>query len=381
MRLLFLILVFSLFSSCDQVGIGVKNAVGNFFSAPYRGIRDGIRQKRYESLEEETDKNRALSSEGKLCLGVLDGVDESVKGLMGVRDKLVGATCECKQWGTCTVDLCSCAKLCPEDLTIFKRSNVSSTKEYSKKENSLAFRNDYSMPTNYPMTQGYCWGHASVTSKFNRLGFFKPSASSPRKDFNSRDPKKRAEAIKFYQKIIDDIVDNKATDIPGYKNLEELSSDPALETYIGDKVADSWGERAMSFQGMSTAVGSSAMNREKNASFFEQVKRKIDNHQQPQVVFTKKGSVGMTHAVLVSHYKRTPSGQLVLCIRDNNERPISNYNCANTMYIGNDGEIRYRSWGKLGKVVVAHNENSDAVVQQESLVEKCKGEKCQQVLE
>jgi hypothetical protein len=119
------------------------------------------------------------------------------------------------------------------------------------------------------------------------------------------------------------------------------------------------------------------MKKEDSAKFIEDVVKKIDNHQQPQIVFTQEGAKFMTHAVLVSHYIKNSKGETVLCLRDNHDSPTTNYKCNNKMYIASDGSIRYNSWGDIGKVVVAHNENPDTVIQQKSLVEKCKGEHCQ----
>lgn len=379
LTLIFLSFILLATGGCRQELLGAKHAVKNFITAPYRGIKGAVSNYNYSKLRERTERAEghgisAGNGEDRCGGGGIDGVlgsgqENSLKELQELVRK---GACECKAWGSCTVKECSCEKLCPDSLEIFNRRPL---EENTSRENSLAFRNTPLSSSSYEMVQGFCWGHASVTSKFNRLAFF-DKGKKPPFSLSSRDEEEQNKAIEYYKKKIDDIVDNKATDIEGFENLEDFSDHPALQGYIGDKVATGWADRAMTFQGMKTAVKSSPASKKENKDFFEQVKRKVDNHQQPQIVFTKKGVTGFTHAVLVSHYI-IENGKTVLCVRDNNTSPYANGQCRNRMTLKSGGDIHYASpfWGDLGGVKVAHNDNQDAVAQVSALVERCKKDK------
>lgn len=220
-------------------------------------------------------------------------------------------------------------------------------------------------------TNGYCWGHASVTSQFNRLASFDSEDTSMIDQLNEApDSPKRIEALNYYKSAIDDIIDNKVATFSGFPNLYELSGHPDLESYLATEIAKQWAHRAMTIQGVRTALGIGAMSRENSVSFLEEIAQKIDNHQQPQIVFTSQGQIGRTHALLVSHYERTDEG-LVLCLRDNNYSPMSNETCSNKMELNEEGGLSYGPWGKLGRAALAHNDNSDALKQFRSLKEEC----------
>lgn len=365
--------------SCNQNGLGALTATKNLITAPVRGISGMISDYQYGNIVDRTERDR---NEGELQLGLNPGRcdiwlgetspmnTDDYEGLMeATRD----TACSCRAWGTCKKNVCSCSKLCPDNFDIFRKPPMKdSIADLSKKENSLDFRNSGAMTlSDIKGTQGYCWGHASVTTKFNRLAFFQPSSTEMRDKLNSApNSAERKEAISYYKKVIDDVIDNKATNIKGFANLNDLSGHPDFQSYIANKVAHSWADRAMTFSGIGVALGSSKMSKTSSEKFIQDVIKKIENNHQPQIVFTKEGAVGMTHAVLVSHYIKE-GNRTILCIRDNNYSPYGNYTCRNKMYVDRDGGITYSAWGDLGKVTVAHNDNSDALEQFSSLKKHC----------
>ncbi len=73
---------------------------------------------------------------------------------------------------------------------------------------------------------GVCWGVAGVLRKFLMLASFAPDEA-----YESRS---------FYLKSIDQIVNGYPIRIPGFKNLEDFSSDPVLEKYIKHKMLELW---------------------------------------------------------------------------------------------------------------------------------------------
>jgi hypothetical protein len=367
--------------SCNQVGLGVVTATRNIITAPIRGISGMISNYQYGNIESRTQSDRdngnlqaGLSPEAcNISLQDTHPIQTDMyEGLMfATRDN----ACSCIAWGTCKKEVCECSKLCPNNFDIFRKPPMKdSIADLSKEENSLSFRNSESTyMSSIRGTAGYCWGHASVTTKFNRLAFFQPNNKEMRNKLNGApNSLERKEALEYFKKAIDNVIDNGATVIKGFTNLNELSLHPEFQSYIADKVAYSWADRAMTFQGTSVALGSSKMSKDSSQSFIENVVKKIDNNQQPQIVFTKEGSMGTTHAVLVSHYIKD-GDKTILCIRDNNTSPHLNVGCDNRMYVNNDGGIFYDSysWGNLGKVVVGHNDNADSLGQFTSLRKLC----------
>lgn len=287
------------------------------------------------------------------------------------------SACSCKPWGSCTTDVCSCNQLCPNNFNIFKKAPYqNSTKDLTAPENSLAFRNSGAMKYS-PVkgTQGYCWGHASVTSKFNRLGFFNENDKAQYNRLKGApNTRARASAISYYKRIIDDIMDNKVRTIPGFKNLKELSAHPDFQSYMAMKTTEAWGKNAMSAKGLTTAMGSTPMEKEDSIKFVDQIVDKLNNHQQPQIVFTKAGSRFETHTILISHYEKK-NGATYLCARDNNYYPNNNKSCQYKIYRNTKGSITYSAWGELGSVTLAHNDHSDGIEQYKALLAHCKKSK------
>ena len=375
----YLLFIFTLFStfSCKQEMLGTGYAAKNFITSPIRAIKKDISNKQYKKMSKKMRQNKdedQLVECNEKILKILS--KKSSNNLENLKNKVRESACSCKAWGSCTKDICDCKKLCPKDTRLFKRHQ--NILENTQDDNSLAFRNPNSgnrVSDKFKANQGFCWGHASATSKFNRLAFFN-NDSSPPFDLNTRDRKEQNKAINYYKKQIDKIMDNKTADIQGFKNLKEFSSHPAIQSYIGDKIAKEWANNAMTFQGLGTSLKSKPMSKEKNNQFVSKVKNKIDNHEQPQIVFTSSGYKFSTHTVLVSHYEKEGQKTL-LCLRDNNDPPEENSNCQNKMYVNNEGKLFYDSsmWGEIGGAKIAHNDNQDAMAQISSLHKKCKGDK------
>ena len=156
-----------------------------------------------------------------------------------------------------------------------------------------------------------------------------------------------------------------------------LSEYPAFQSYIGDKVAKSWADNAMSWQALSSGLGSKILSNEKYTKVFSDIRERVDMNMQPTIVFTSRGSKFFTHAVLVSHYEELQDGSVKLCLRDNNNSELNASDCTDSMTIDPEKGLIYSAWGEIGSISVAHNENPDANAQVASLKEKCKKEnKC-----
>ena len=370
--------LFFLLLSCNQNQYGALTAAKNLVSLPYSSVKNFFSNRRYNDIRENSETTSPEETQDiNMISCVQRQADSSPTHPLELYGDIMNQTrelvCSCKPWGSCFKNTCSCSTLCPNNFDIFKKHPYEeSTADLSTLENSLSFRNAESMElSTIEGTNGYCWGHASITSKFNRLGFFDDS-DTEMKDNLDKAPgsSERDQAIRYYKEVIDDIVDNKVRNIPGFKNLYEFSSHPELETYLSDKVAKSWANRAMSVQGLSTALRDKPMSMEDSKDFFNDVKEKLDDNQQPQIVFTKSDSKFTTHAVLVSDYI-LEDDKMTLCLRDNNNPPYLNQDCRSKMYISYTGAVIYNQWGEIGRAEVAHNDNPDALEQFDALREHC----------
>ena len=371
-----LMLLLSL-ASCNQNGLAVGSAVKNFFMTPVNAVKGIFTDASYKNKREAT-----LDEEGQNDVGEVrycvdnNGMPIDEKDLSMLDDlsqNVLTSACQCQPWGTCPVAVCPCANLCPQGFDIFRHPAGVTAKTLSTEANGLAFRNGDTV-TQHEETQGYCWGHARMTSQFNRLAFFKADTPAPF-DLNSGSADEQLKAVEYYKDLIDDIVDNKATDIPGFADLASFSDHPALQSHIGDKVAQGWAKQAMSWQGLFTSIDGQQKSNETYQKLFRDVKERVDMHMQPTIVFTERKSPFMTHALLVSHYEVANDGQVKLCLRDNNYSEANAATCSDHMTIHPTNGLIYNRWGEIGSIKLAHNENADAAAQAESLKKKCQREK------
>ena len=381
---IFITMLFGL-TSCNQAMLGVGSAIQNLITSPYRGIRDAISNHVYDEVLERTEKAKLTRTEKvQRAKNPCEKKDASPPlsksqqtNLKKVQEEIRKNICSCKAWGTCSKEECSCNKLCPKTFELLSR--VENISDFTKEENSLSFRNTDTpgFKTEHTMTAGFCWGHASVTSKFNRLAFFKPNTKPPY-DIQSKNVEEQNKLIDYYKKQIDKILNNEVADFKGIANLKQLSSIPGIDSYIYDKMGEIWADNAMTFQGLFTAFDSFSNKREENEEFFKQVKSKLDNFQQPQIVFTFKNLATLTHASLVSHYYEQ-NGKTILCLRDNSDSVSDNVKCKNKMYLNKDGTIRNELTPSMsldiGDIKIAHNDNREAVAQMNSLHKRCKRDK------
>ncbi len=380
MKFIFFIIPLFVLTSCEQTGLGVTSAIKNVALSPITAVGNIFSDKEYKKNKEATKKQSEESEEEGLKQFCLDQNNKplpmnEVDQLLGLKKNIRQSACKCVSWGNCPAEICSCNILCPEGFAIFKHPAEMTSKNLSQEKNGLAFRND-SIPSKHQQTQGYCWGHARMTSQFNRLAFFKPK-NKPPFNLNSSNLNEQNKAIEFYKVLIDKVSKNEAVDIPGFPDLMSLSEHPAFQSYIGDKVAKSWADNAMSWQALSSGLGSAKLSNEKYRKAFSDIRERIDMNMQPTIVFTSRDSKFFTHAVLVSHYEELQDGSVKLCLRDNNNSELNASDCTDSMTIDPEKGLIYSDWGEIGSITVAHNENSDANAQASSLKEKCKKEnKC-----
>lgn len=356
--------------ACDQTGLGVGAAFKNLISLPVQGaqkIANSISGKTYEAYKERT--TQGLNRDGSSCFDSQQG-----SGSSSQFNQLSRIACQCKAWATCLKELCSCNVMCPENFNIFNRPDYSLE---PTEANSLSFVNSSSAFKNNKMTQGYCWGHAAITQRFNRLGFF-DSAAQPVENGRVLDEGNDPQTWKeYYSKLIDKIADNEAAEIPGFANLGEFSRHPVIQEMLADKVAKTWADNAMSFNGLSAGLDTAGMTLDKSDLLFKNLKERVTNHQSPQLIITSKEQKFMTHVFLVSDVQEV-NGEKRICLNDNNYPVRMNKKCNTYIRVTKDGRMLYPEWGSLGElgtVQVTKNEDTDTVKQVDALVKHCRGQR------
>lgn len=374
MKKLFSLIVFSAmligFSACEsQPGMLAGGIFKNMFNVPNW----------FSSADEEYGKLKNSRQYQEDVLSYCrDNANDKYTSLQKIKDSL----CQCMPWGSCDKGSCSCDILCPTDFKIFNRNPK--VTDQTILENSMAFTNGSSKF--YDEIQGYrgfCWGHANLTSKFNRLAVFD---SSKAKLYQS-DEIVRAN---YYKDIIKKVANNEPVDIPGFKNLYEFSSDPEVQELLMSKVGEIWSKNASSYQGLKSVMDNTGLSKSDSNSLVLDIENRLMNNQQPSLLFNKKGEMGSAHVVLVQKIMVDPlDNQKYICIRDNNTSPRSHQDCGNRLKVHQDGSLiacrysydrearmyRHICETEVGHASITHNENRDAVDQVKNLHTKCASDK------
>jgi hypothetical protein len=341
MKSLFLLLiVLILGTACEsQIGTAISTAATNIITG--KAFFSGG-DSAYEKLKSENETNPfRIHSDG--CQ-VPDKSSSLIPTISKIKDKM----CTCQTWGTCDALSCSCKTLCPDNFSILNRAG---TAKDESEASSLSFTNgDQAFYNKDPNYAGYCWGHAVVTQRFNRLAKF-DSTSSKLFQGRENDEKRRD----YYKSVIKKVNNNEPIDIAGYKNLNDFSSNPEVRELLQESVKDNWAENAMTVQGLKMIATSETQGTDFYNSLFDDIEYRLNNFQQPTIVFNEKGNAVYSHAVLVSSYGKNDKGERFLCLRDNNHVASETMNCRKKMILKNDGTIYYEGWySQIGRVVLAN---------------------------
>lgn len=361
--------------SCNQNYLGTGHAVRNALTLPLDGLRavgglitgENHRNYRRRTLEDSSETGSSLETLN-LCSESSDvsiGSGDLTEMVTGITNTL----CSCRAWGDCPAPTCPCDTLCPDHYGIFQRAESAPERE-PLYENSLAFRNERAVfaDSRFPMTQGYCWGHTATTQRLNRLGFFKPDAAPPF-------PAGSREWASFYKEILDDIHQNKVREIPGFSSIREFSEHPVIQEYLlSDIIPNAWAQNAMSYHGLRSVMNvGQSMEVGDSQEFIADVRERIERfHVTPTIVFAKKDSTFVSHAVSV--YSVTEkNGEIVLCLNDSNYSALQNSECESSLLIKEDGSAHYSGWvgEEATNLSVPSHDNADMMSQVRSLRSYC----------
>lgn len=368
-KIILILFLATAFSGCDsQIGSGIQAAIGNLFTGNM--FSHSASDEAYQKMKDTIIKDEGVSLETqKSCEKtkvepIIPNKDK--KDLSSIKNLL----CTCAAWGTCDKQSCSCDTLCPKGFDILTMNkNVLD----DSASNSLAFANgDFSFYKKYSNYRGFCWGHAVVTQRFNRLASFKPNEN--KKFMGSGNDQSR---IREYKSIIKKLNNNEPVDIPGFNNLHDFSSDPEVKEILQDTLKDVWAQNAMSSQGLSIVASGEPQGAKHYNDLFDDIEFRLKHHQSPTIIFNQQKSSSYAHSVLVNGYGKTSDGRRYICLRDNNYYPEQNQHCGSQMILENDGTVSYGPWepAKIGKVELSYTENSNTLEQMKNLSTKCENEK------
>jgi hypothetical protein len=378
LRLLSLLFIIS---SCEsQLGTSIQGAFTNVLSGNFGFSSSG--NEAYTKMKKEYLSNPNLNLNTPTCT-VVDEINPIInintENISKIKDEL----CSCSAWGSCDAKSCSCEKLCPNDFSIFKRLDNTAMES---SENTLSFTNAANKFSDGITYQGYCWGFALLTQRFNRMANFSPA--SPKKFTTINEDSSR---INFYKDIIRRVNNNEVVDIPGFSNLQDFSEDPEVKDLLEDSVKDLWSENAMSMQGLGMVASSRTPKKNDLNKMFDDIEFRLKNNLSPAIVYNLADSQTSAHTLLVSGSGvNSNTGERYLCLRDNQYQAKDSLNCNIKMIIKSDGTLIREYGGGLlvdsktkrpieplivGKVELAHSENTNTIEQISNLRDKCKNDK------
>lgn len=279
---------------------------------------------------------------------------------------------------------CGCELVCPSDYRIlnspfYQGKNIS-------EENEFSFRNDPDefLNTKYKMTQGYCWGHAVGTQRFNRLAVF-GAEGDVRNKKGRKLSKGSAEYEKEIKKRIRSVFKNKVAEFPDFKNLKQLSSTPPYDVYIKNLVAKTWASEAINFENSGLILNAKPKFSKTFKNRLNDIIERSDKGLVTQLTISAKDFPGFIHTVLVQSYSRDEkTGVVTLCIQDSNTEIEENIICKNKLIFNprfNGYQVKYNRWnviseGEIQNFKVGSNEDLDLSTQIKSLRRYCQLKLC-----
>lgn len=245
-----------------------------------------------------------------------------------------------------------------------------------------AINTDYEFEGISKRDYGYCWGFATIIRNFSVLAFFDPAQKPADHKGRELSPSADREAwLEFYARKIEDVaIYRKATVIPGFANLRELSLVPELELYLKLKAMHLWRWLAIRGAGFGTLLRSSRdLTRDQALSLLDELEARHRRHEMPKLIITSRARgrkpfafAKSLHVVLSYGVERTPDGGGRIRVWDPNFYAESLARAPKEIVISADGEIRYDAWTEtgtpdaaispfLGRIELAHENNAETI--------------------
>jgi hypothetical protein len=206
-------------------------------------------------------------------------------------------------------------------------------------EHQLAF---FNTPADFEevarMTIGYCWGHATVTRAFAQFADFAPDD-----DRASSEAAPAALDPARIQSWIDSVLANRLTRIPGFRDLREFSSHPAVAKPLKEAVVRVWTDLAVSYRAIRAYVGNlKKMDGRDFERFLDRTAQRLDAFQKPKIYLVTESRPYSAHILLANRIELSDRGNRKLCLIDNSSRPAENARCGAFFELLPDGTLEYQ---------------------------------------
>lgn len=186
---------------------------------------------------------------------------------------------------------------------------------------------------------GYCNGAADALVKFHTLAFFDPKL-----------PKLKTTAE--YMQKMDDIFAGKATIIPGYQGLEELTKVPEFELYYKLNMMQLWKTRSVRWKMLPIFWNASKeMTVEQQSAFVMDLEKRLARNEMPKIIFSSlipsAPIMGMNtdiHVVLANGVEKLANGNTRIMIWDINFYAKTLMKEPKYLEITPDHKIHYAPW-------------------------------------
>jgi hypothetical protein len=212
---------------------------------------------------------------------------------------------------------------------------------------------------------GFCWGFSATLDDFHNLAFF---------DLENITGQNVPEVgtiewKRFYKKIINEISKyQRATIVPGFKNLREFAEHPAFKNYFKKKVALKWSKLALKIPNVShLLLDGRPMKKRQIERLIERIDRKLLTSQSPRIIFSAYKHASWSHVLNVYKKEIMPDQTIRLYVYETNYKPENVKKDSQYFEIRPNLEIHYPPMlegrlkqSRVGKMSFAHEENKDA---------------------
>ncbi len=237
--------------------------------------------------------------------------------------------------------------------SLFDYLKINSTRYIPQPKNGLTTVNANEEYENISDREfGYCWGYATLQRYLHTLAFFDPHSKEMIPDSKIN----RGQWLKFYSKKLNAIANGRATIIPGYANLRQLSMVPEFEFHLKLLAMNLWKTRAAQVSSIPIFYRSTQMmDFDEVETLLQDLEARLARNEMPKILFTswvsKKilGGSADIHAVLVYGVKRLPNHRARIQLWDINFYAESLIKKPVTLEIGPDHLIQFEPWYEANK--------------------------------
>ncbi|MCO4793424.1 MAG: hypothetical protein KC493_06925 [Bacteriovoracaceae bacterium] len=223
----------------------------------------------------------------------------------------------------------TCQKKCPHHYSVLKELD------------EVDPLGHFAFPNAFRTRAGKCRGYTITQQKFNMLAEFN-KGKNPNNCGHGKPMTSNCKSL--YKRLVDDIINFKVTEIPGFNGLHQFSRDPYIQGILSKEIK-SWSHR---FTASSPHLSEKTGNHKLDV--FNEVMKRVEKRQMPYLGI--KGNGIGDHAVM-PYKMKVIAGKKALCIRDPNIQPTGSDGrdmCSNYMYKEGSNVYYHRKGKRLSKM-------------------------------